>query len=314
MKVERRKGKSNIEQSYQTLVESIRDYAIFMIDKKGRITSWDQGGVKLFGYKRDEIVGKKFSILFTKENVRRGAPNSDMKNAVSEGRYLDERQYIRKNKTKFWSSGVLTSTRDREGDHQGFSKIMRDVTQQNDLHTTAVHNSTHDFLTGLPNRNFFEETFLEAIVKTKKGNMLAVLYLDFNNFKRTNDEEGHRFGDLVLIEIAHRLSHAVRTSDMAARFGGDEFVVLAKQLKSVANATRIAKKIVRAFEIPIIIEKRIIKTSVSIGCALYPVDGKKPADLLRFSDMALYEAKKNGGNQFRFYKKTSANAKTRVRG
>jgi diguanylate cyclase (GGDEF)-like protein/PAS domain S-box-containing protein len=305
MATERRKRKSEIEQSYRALVENIKDYAIFMLDKKGRITSWDQGGVKLFGYKRTEIIGKKFSVLFTKEDVKRSTPNSDMRNAVSEGRHLDERQYVRKNKTKFWGSGVLTSTRDKKGTHQSFSKIVRDVTQQNDLHTTAVHNSTHDFLTGLPNRNFFEEALIESIKKTKRGSFLAVLYLDFNNFKRTNDKEGHRFGDLVLIEIAHRLSRSVRTSDMAARFGGDEFVVLAKQLENAANAVRIARKIVKAFDPPILIQKRIIKTSVSIGVALYPTDGKRPADLLRFSDMALYQAKKHGGNQFQFYSKTT---------
>lgn len=99
-----------------------------MLDKKGRVTSWDQGGVKLFGYKRDEIVGKKFSLLFTSSDVKKGIPNSDMATAVEEYRHLDERQYIRKDRTKFWSSGVLTSTRDKKGTHQGFSKIMRDIT------------------------------------------------------------------------------------------------------------------------------------------------------------------------------------------
>jgi diguanylate cyclase (GGDEF)-like protein len=235
-----------------------------------------------------------------------------MKNAVSEGRHLDERRYIRKNKTIFWSSGVLTSTRDKNGTSQGFSKIMRDVTLRNELHLTAVHNSTHDFLTGLPNRIFFEESFIEEIHKTKKGNLLAILYLDFNNFKRTNDEQGHRFGDLVLIEIADRLSHAVRGSDMAARFGGDEFVVLAKQLENPGVAIRIARKILRAFDTPIIIEKKTIKTSVSIGISLYPTDGKRPADLLRFSDMALYQAKKGGGNQMRLYTKNSSGKKYRT--
>lgn len=127
--------------------------------------------------------------------------------------------------------------------------------------------------------------------------------MDFNNFKRTNDEQGHRFGDLVLIEIAHRLSHNIRMSDVAARFGGDEFVILAKNLRSQKDVARFAQKIIDAFRIPIIIEKRVIKTSVSMGIALYPNDGRKPSELLRFSDMALYQAKKLGGNQYRFYDK-----------
>ena len=297
----RKKPTEEIEQSYRSLVENIKDYAIFMLDKEGRITSWDQGGVKLFGYKRNEIIGKSFSVLFTKQDVKKGMPDSDMALAIEEGRSLDEREYIRKDKTKFWSSGVLTSTKDKNGDHQGFSKIMRDVTLQTDLHQTAVHNSLHDFLTGLPNRNFFEENLIEAMARNKRGNILAVFYMDFNNFKRTNDEQGHRFGDLVLIEIAHRLSHNIRISDVAARFGGDEFVILAKNLESKDAVARFAQKIIRAFKAPIIIKKRVIKTSVSMGVALYPIDGKKPGELLRLSDMALYEAKKSGGNQYRFY-------------
>lgn len=226
-----------------------------------------------------------------------------MKKAEKLGRCLDERRYVRKNKTEFWSSGVLTSTRDAKGVHQGFSKIMRDVTQQIDLHSTAVHNSTHDYLTGLPNRNFFENSLIESIRSAKKGNVLAIFYMDFNNFKRTNDAEGHRFGDLVLIEIAHRLSHAIRIADVVARFGGDEFVILVKQLRNKAAAVRAAEKIIRMFDAPIRIEKRTIKTSVSIGAALYPTDGRKPSNLLRLSDMALYQAKKLGGNQFQFYRK-----------
>lgn len=300
---ERRLLPTQTELSYRTLIQNIKDYAIFMLDKKGKVTSWDQGGVKLFGYTRNEIIGRKFNVLFTAEDKKKGTPDSDMASAIGEGRHLDERQYVRKNKTKFWSSGVLTSSRDKKGVHQGFSKIMRDVTQQNDLHKTAVHNSTHDFLTGLPNRNCFEETLIESIRRTKKGKMLAILYMDFDNFKRTNDELGHRLGDLVLIEIAHRLTRNIRITDMAARFGGDEFVIIAKELESHAEVARFAKKIINAFRTPIVVEKKKIQTSVSAGVALYPNDGKKPSELLRFSDMALYEAKRLGGNQYQFYDK-----------
>jgi|GEM_PF-2133289 len=301
MKEERRKLTAQIEQDYRSLVESIKDYAIFMLDKKGKITSWNQGGVKLFGYKRNEIIGKSFSILFTKDDAAKKIPKLDMAAAVEETRHLDERQYLRKNQTKFWSSGVLTANRDKKGIHRGFSKIMRDVTQQNELHKTAVHNSTHDFLTGLPNRNFFEESLVKSISATKKGDILAVLYMDFNNFKRTNDERGHQTGDLVLIEIAHRLSHNIRLSDITARFGGDEFVILAKQLKNNKDVASFTKKILKAFNVPIVIDKKKIHTSVSVGVALYPSDAEKPSELLRYADLALYQAKKRGGNQYQLY-------------
>lgn len=304
-----KKQPSETDQNYRTLVQNIKDYAIFMLDKKGRVTSWDQGGVKLFGYKRNEIVGKKFSLLFTPSDIKNGVPNSDMATAVIEYRHLDEREYIRKDKTKFWSSGVLTSTRDKKGRHQGFSKIMRDVTQQNALHKTAVHNSMHDFLTGLPNRNFFEESLIESLRRNKKANLLAVLFMDFNRFKKINDKYGHRVGDLVLIEIAHRLSHNARLPHVTARFGGDEFVILAKQLKDIRAVESFAKKILKAFRVPIEIQKKRVLATVSIGIAVYPTHGKKPGELLRLSDMALYEAKKTGGNQFRIHIPTDKEAK-----
>ncbi len=181
---------------------------------------------------------------------------------------------------------------------------MRDVSQQNELHKTAVHNSTHDFLTGLPNRNSFEEKLIESLQTTKGSNIVAVFYLDFNNFKRTNDEQGHRFGDLVLIEIAHRLSQSMRMSDFTARIGGDEFVILVNQIGSKSDIIRFANKVLKAFDPPIVIESKIIQTSVSMGISLSPKDGKKPNELLRFADMALYQAKKLGGNQYQFYSKT----------
>jgi diguanylate cyclase (GGDEF)-like protein len=250
--------------------------------------------------------------LFTKENIRKGIAQKDMAIAVDDGRCLFEREYVRKNKTKFWGNGLLTSTRDKQGKHQGFSNILRDATEQNDLHKTALHNSTHDFLTGLPNRNFVEEDLIKSLLITKKTSMLAVFYMDFNNFKRTNDELGHGFGDLVLIEIAHRLSRSIRISDTAARFGGDEFVIVAKNLMNHADVTHLAKKILGAFRPPIIIKTKKVQTSVSMGIALFPNDGKRPSDLFRFSDMALYQAKKLGGNQFQFYTKDIAAKKNKV--
>lgn len=136
--------------------------------------------------------------------------------------------------------------------------------------------------------------------------------MDFDNFKRTNDEKGHRVGDLVLIEIAHRLCSTIRMTDLAVRFGGDEFVVLAVGLENIEDVAHFAQKIVKSFNTPIVAEKKIVKTSVSIGIALYPNDGLKPGELLRLADMALYESKKSGGNQYKFYSKLMLKKQKRV--
>lgn len=243
MKVDRRKHPIEVEKSYRSLIENIKDYAIFMLDKKGRVLSWDQGARKQLGYKRTEVIGKSFAMFFTNRDKRAGVPRSDINIAVHKGRALDERQYVRKDGSKYWSSGVLTSTTDKAGTHQGFSKIMRDVTEQKDLQKMVMHRSTHDYLTSLPNRRFFEQSLVKSLrASTKDGALVAILFLDFNNFKEINDTQGHRYGDLALIEIANRLTESIRASDLVARLGGDEFVILLRGFENLQQIANFAKK------------------------------------------------------------------------
>ncbi len=300
---DRRKHPLEIEKSYRSLIENIKDYAIFMLDKKGRIQSWDQGARRQLGYKRTEIMGKSFSMFFTASDRRKGMPQADMVTALHKGRCLDERQYVRKDGSTYWSSGVLTSTIDKTGTHQGFSKIMRDVTEQKDLQKIIMHRSTHDYLTALPNRRFFEENLIKALNSASEKSIVAILFLDFNNFKKINDNQGHKFGDLVLIEIASRLTKNLRVSDMVARLGGDEFVILLRDFDTQKQVIDFAKKILGIFRAELKIGKKKLVTSVSIGIAMYPLHAKKPSDLLHYSDMALYRAKKAGGNQYVLYSK-----------
>ncbi len=154
-----------------------------------------------------------------------------------------------------------------------------------------MHRSTHDYLTGLPNRRLFEQNLLEAIDNNKK-NLVAVLFLDFNNFKHINDQQGHRFGYLVLVQIAARLTKGIRITDLAARLGGDEFVVLAPGFTDAQEIKNFVEKVLKIFQKPLKIGKKTIRITVSIGVAIYPTDANKASQLLHYSDVALYEAKK----------------------
>jgi diguanylate cyclase (GGDEF)-like protein/PAS domain S-box-containing protein len=303
MAIERRKHPFQHEKNYRSLIENIRDYAIFMLDKKGRVQSWDQGARRQLGYKRAEVIGKSFSMFFTAQDRRKGLPRADLLSALHKGRLLDDRQYVRKDGKVYWSSGVLTSTIDKSGTSQGFSKIMRDVTEQKDLQKTIMHRSTHDYLTALPNRRSFEQSLIKALHSAPEKNVTGILFLDFNNFKTINDEHGHKYGDLALIEIAHRLTKSIRASDMVARLGGDEFVMLVRGFEDLDQIADFAKKILRIFRKEIVLGKKKFITTVSIGIAVHPFHGKKAADLLHRSDMALYKAKKGGKNQYIIYSK-----------
>jgi diguanylate cyclase (GGDEF)-like protein/PAS domain S-box-containing protein len=303
MKDKRTNKPSNALKSYRSLVENISDYAIFVLDKIGRVVSWNKGARLQLGYTWKEIVGKPFSIFYTRKDSNAGTPTVHLAETKSFGRYVEERRFVKKDGKKYWGNSVLTSTLNKKGVHQGFSMIMKDVTEQKNLHNIILHSSTHDYLTGLPNRKVFEENFLEAIKNNRKGNLVAILFLDFNNFKHINDQEGHSFGDRVLVQIGARLAKGIRITDLVARLGGDEFVILAPGFGNIKEIEDFVEKVLTIFHTPLTIGKKSVNTSVSIGVAIYPTDAKKASQLLHFSDMALYEAKKQGGNQSWFYNK-----------
>ncbi len=299
-------AKRATELSYRSLVENIQDYAIFMLDKNGVVTSWDQGACRQFGYTSKEMIGQNFALLFSHADVVKRVPEADLKSALKNGRHLDEREYQRKDGTCFWSTGVLTSTIDSQQKKQGFSKIMRDISEQKNLQKTVLHSSNHDYLTGLPNRGYFEEHLLKAIhfekMNAKKNKcLLAIFFLDFDHFKLINDEQGHRVGDLVLIEISARLTKSAAISDLVARLGGDEFIVLIRSCHNVGEIETFAKKILKAFKPVIVVEDKKVQVSASVGIAVYPPDGATASDFLHHADMALYQAKKKGGHQYQFY-------------
>ena len=118
------------EERYRLLVESVEDYAIFMVDPSGRVADWNAGAERIFGYPEAEIVGKEYNLLFAPEDRRRGVPEQLLRKAAEEGRAEDERWHVRKDSTRFWASGVLRAVRDEDGNLRGFAKVARDVTDR----------------------------------------------------------------------------------------------------------------------------------------------------------------------------------------
>jgi diguanylate cyclase (GGDEF)-like protein/PAS domain S-box-containing protein len=157
------------------------------------------------------------------------------------------------------------------------------------------HQATHDALTGLPNRAFFQERLAHTLAsRTRAGTTVAVLFIDLDRFKIVNDSLGHEAGDALLVLAAARLRAALRPTDIAARLGGDEFTVLLDGLAADDDARRVAERIVALFERPFALADRQVVVSASIGIALGVVGDDAPTELLRRADIALYGAK-NGG-------------------
>ncbi|MFZ4967394.1 diguanylate cyclase domain-containing protein [Pseudomonas sp. Mn2068] len=159
---------------------------------------------------------------------------------------------------------------------------------------SLAHQASHDSLTGLPNRAFFEGRLMRALRNgAKQGERVGVLFLDSDRFKQINDNFGHAAGDAVLTAVATRVRAQLREDDLVARLGGDEFAVLLTPLHAIEDAERIADKIIASMEMPIAVPGQAqVVTSLSIGIAVYPDHGTTPGTLLNAADAAMYQAKR----------------------
>ncbi|HVP32339.1 MAG TPA: EAL domain-containing protein [Steroidobacteraceae bacterium] len=175
-------------------------------------------------------------------------------------------------------------------------------TQMLQRHQHLDHLAHHDQLTGLPNRLYLAANLPDAIAEAKeKGSLLAVLFLDLDRFKHVNDSRGHETGDKLLKTVAQRIRSTMRVQDVVVRMGGDEFVVVMKEVTNTEKVNEAAERINQALTAPMVVDGRTLVTTVSIGVALYPRDGIDMGELLRHSDTAMYQAKDRGRNNFQLF-------------
>jgi diguanylate cyclase (GGDEF)-like protein/PAS domain S-box-containing protein len=180
-------------------------------------------------------------------------------------------------------------------DVRGIVVASRDITDRKALEEQLRHQAFHDSLTGLPNRALFMDRLEHALTRTSRHKeAVAVLFLDLNNFKLINDSLGHEVGDQLLIGVAERLKACVRTEDTVARLGGDEFTILLEDVTDERDATHTAWRITEELKAPFMLGGREVFTTSSIGIALRTSGKDRPEDLLRYADMAMYQAKNEG--------------------
>lgn len=208
-----------------------------------------------------------------------------------------------KNKEGRWvdMEGSYTAMQDIPGVH-GVVVNFRDLTAlkvaQTELHRLAFY----DQLTGLANRQLFKER-LKHTVKTckRKGRLAALLFLDLDGFKRINDTLGHDAGDMLLQQVAGWLKNCVSDEDSVARLGGDEFTVLLSEVANADAAARVAEKILHALSQTVRLRDHDIGVTVSIGIAMIPDDSDDAMSLMKFADLAMYQAKETGRNNYQFF-------------
>jgi diguanylate cyclase (GGDEF)-like protein len=191
--------------------------------------------------------------------------------------------------------------------------IITDISDQKNWEGKMKLLAEIDALTGLPNRTLFQDRLQQAIDQAERlGTLVAVMLLDLDRFKDINDTMGHPTGDELFIQVAERLEECGRKTDTIARLGGDEFAVIATNLKSPFDAEYLAQRIVEALGKPFSLSENEVHTATSIGMSFYPQDERGPDELLRNADIALYQAKADGGNIYRLYdEETDCEVQTR---
>ncbi len=180
--------------------------------------------------------------------------------------------------------------------------FMFDISQQKEDEERLVRQANFDTLTGLPNRALALDRLAQAVLRNHRGQSgCALLFIDLDQFKKINDTHGHDIGDRFLVQAANRLKACVRDGDTTARLGGDEFLVILPELEIVTDAEVVAEKILAAFNRPFIVERHEYFITASIGITAHPLDGVDAQTLLRNADAAMYQAKNNGRNTYRFF-------------
>jgi diguanylate cyclase (GGDEF)-like protein/PAS domain S-box-containing protein len=177
--------------------------------------------------------------------------------------------------------------------------MVQDITDRQRMHDELLHRAHHDSLTDLPNRFLFEERMRHTLENASRYNhKVAILCIDLDRFKQINDTFGHGAGDACLQEVAVRLTSRLRESDTVARTGGEEFMVVVGELLHSKDAEKVARDLLAVFQRPFFIGNEELTVSSSIGIALYPDHGTEGTGLWRAADLAMYQAKFAGGNQF----------------
>ncbi len=167
-----------------------------------------------------------------------------------------------------------------------------------------MYQANYDLLTGLPNRALFHDRLRQTIESAKRNNKkFALMFLDLDRFKQINDSLGHEVGDIVLKHVSKSVSSVIRKEDTLARLGGDEFVIVTGFINSSEDAGVLAQKIINIFKKPITINNQKLYISTSIGIGIFPDDSDSERELLKYADSAMYRAKEDGRDNYRFYSK-----------
>jgi diguanylate cyclase (GGDEF)-like protein/PAS domain S-box-containing protein len=287
--------------------------AIVLTDVAGNIQYANPYYTELSGYAYSDVVGKNMRHL-PRIKETQDILDLNWQSIISGEEWHGEVEALRKDGTRFWAMQSVSPIANQSKQITHLAWASRDNTELHNAHETISQLAYFDPLTELPNRRLYQDRFEQALNHAKRYNTkVALMYFDLDNFKAVNDSWGHDYGDLLLKHAAKTITSCVREIDTVARLGGDEFCVILANLERLTDVTYIADNMVHQLNQTVEIEKRDISITTSIGISIYPDDGDTALDLMKCADMAMYYAKENGKNNFKFYEPfLNINAKNRA--
>jgi diguanylate cyclase (GGDEF)-like protein/PAS domain S-box-containing protein len=289
------------EQRFRDVVGAAGEF-VWETDADWRITFISQQMKVVTGYTPEEVIGRhtydfvpQEDALSTMEWFARRLAGEPVP------KFFEHRLITKWGKTS-WVQVSGVPVRNEAGAVVGYRGTSLDVTDRRLAQQQIEQLATKDSLTGLPNRLLLHDRLEQGIAGAlRKGEQLALMFIDLDRFKTINDSLGHHTGDLLLQAVAGRLSYCVRKGDTLARLGGDEFIVALYELADAEHVMQIAEKILVAVSEPLEIGGHLLSTGCSIGISLFPSDGADVATLMRNADTAMYHAKEKGRNNYQFF-------------
>jgi diguanylate cyclase (GGDEF)-like protein/PAS domain S-box-containing protein len=294
-----------IQQSEELKESSIvfenKEEGILITDANQRILSSNKAFEKISGYTKEELLGKKPSLL----------------KSFKHDRFFYKKMWLSIQEKGYWKGKIydqikdgsiiptwlnITAVKDKNGKIVKYISMHTNLQEIIDSQEKAEYLAYHDSLTDLPNRVKLEEHLEHVISVANRDNLtMSILFIDLDRFKIINDTLGHQVGDKLLQSVAKRIREVLRDTDMVARMGGDEFIVVLETARDKKAAAYVCQKILDTLKKPIKIADHALNTSASIGVAMYPDNGNNITTLIKNADTAMYHAKDLGKNNFQYY-------------
>jgi diguanylate cyclase (GGDEF)-like protein/PAS domain S-box-containing protein len=275
--------------------------AVMISDAKGRIVSVNKAFTTMTGYPAEQVIGK--SPDFLRSDRHDSAFYSQLWDSVGKTGHWQGEIWARRRNGEVYPQGVsISQVQDKVGRSSHYVSVSSDISRYKQYEAQLAFLAHHDALTDLPNRFAFQTHLREAVLRARRdGSVIALMFIDLDQFKIINDSLGHIVGDLLLKAAAQRLTGCVRQTDLVARLGGDEFVVVLNGAKDPQHAAKIADKLIDVLAEPFLIDGHELTISGSIGISCYPQDGADADVLLKNADAAMYRAKELGRNNYQFF-------------